>query len=149
VPETRSGFLDARYHLPVFGALTSALVVIPIGTVLVEEIAFRSVLWGTLARHARASRVLMTTSVLFALWHVLPAMTVARANQAVGAAVHGAGGAATVLVVAGTMLVTGVGGVVAGELRRRSGSMLASACMHWATNGLGVLFGLLAWHLAR
>lgn len=54
-----------------------------------------------------------------------------------------------VLVVAGTAAFTALGGAVAGALRRRSGSLLASAGMHWATNGLGVLLGLMAWHLAR
>jgi len=53
-----------------------------------------------------------------------------------------------VLVVAGIVVFTALGGVVAGELRRRSGSILASAGMHWATNSLGVLFGLYAWRLA-
>jgi hypothetical protein len=38
--------------------------------------------------------------------------------------------------------------VVAGELRRRSGSVFASVGMHWATNALGVLFGVIAWRLA-
>jgi uncharacterized protein len=37
---------------------------------------------------------------------------------------------------------------VFGELRRRSGSVLASAGAHWATNALGVLVGLMAWRLA-
>jgi membrane protease YdiL (CAAX protease family) len=93
--------------------------------------------------------VLGTTSALFGLWHVLPALGMATANRAVGVAVRSAGGAATLLIVVGTVLFTAAGGLVAGELRRRSGSVLASAGMHWATNGLGVLFGLLAWHLVR
>ncbi len=49
--------------------------------------------------------------------------------------------------IAGIVIFTALGGVVAGELRRRSGSVLASAGMHWATNSLGVLFGLVAWRL--
>jgi branched-subunit amino acid ABC-type transport system permease component len=56
--------------------------------------------------------------------------------------------AAGVAVIVGTVLFTAAGGAVAGELRRRSGSVLASVGMHWATNALGVLFGLLAWQLA-
>ena len=43
---------------------------------------------------------------------------------------------------------TTVGGLVFGELRLRSGSVLASAGAPWATNGLGVLVGVVAWHLA-
>ena len=47
--------------------------------------------------------------------------------------------------VLGTVAFTTLGGVVFGEARRRSGSLLASIGFHWATNGLGVLFGLWAW----
>ena len=57
------------------------------------------------------------------------------------------GGAGSVAVVAGTVALTTLGGLVFGELRRRSGSVLASVGAHWATNALGVLFGLVAWHL--
>lgn len=148
LPLTRAAFLDARYDLAVPGALLSAFVVIPVGTVLVEEVAFRSVLWGMMARHATTSRVLVSSSALFGLWHILPSLHLASSNQGVGEAVRGAGGSATLLVIGATVGFTALGGVVAGELRRRSGSILASVGMHWATNGLGVLFGLVAWRLA-
>ena len=36
-------------------------------------------------------------------------------------------------------------GVVFCELRRRSGSLLASAGLHWATNGLSVLASAAVW----
>lgn len=147
LPATRSAFLDVRYHFGVAGALVSALVVIPVGTVLLEEVAFRSVLWGMLARHMRTWLVLVISSALFGLWHVLPSLQLASANHDVGGAVSGAGSSARVLVVLATVAFTALGGLVAGELRRRSGSLLASAGMHWATNGLGVLFGLVAWHI--
>ncbi len=149
VPATRPAFLDARYHLSIAGALVTALVVIPVGTILVEEVAFRSVLWGMLSRHMPAWRVLAISSMLFGMWHVLPSLHLAAANRGIGEAVSGVGASAGVLVVVGTVAFTTLGGAVAGELRRRSGSLLASAGMHWATNGLGVLFGLAAWHLVR
>jgi membrane protease YdiL (CAAX protease family) len=64
--------------------------------------------------------------------------------------VSGAVGAAgSPLVVVGTVALTTIGGFVFGELRRRSDSVLASAGAHWATNALGVLFGLLAWRADR
>lgn len=148
VPLTRTAFLDARYHLGLHGALVSAFVIIPVSTILLEEVAFRSVLWGMLARHVTTWRVLLTSSALFGLWHILPSLHLAAANHGVGDAVRGAGTGARVLVIAGIVAFTALGGVVAGELRRRSGSVLASAGMHWATNSLGVLFGLLAWRMA-
>jgi membrane protease YdiL (CAAX protease family) len=97
-----------------------------------------------LSRHQRPWQVLVGTSVLFGFWHVLPALHVGATNRGVSDAVGGAGSPA---VVVGTVALTTVGGLVFGELRRRSGSVLASAGAHWATNALGVLFGLVAWRL--
>jgi membrane protease YdiL (CAAX protease family) len=143
-PSIRPAFQDVRYDLPLADALRTTFVVIPFGTVLFEELAFRSVLWGMLSRHMRPWQVLVTTSGLFGLWHVIPALHVGGTNRGVSDAVGGAGSAA---VVVGTVALTAVGGLVFGELRRRSGSVLASAGAHWATNALGVLFGLVAWRL--
>jgi membrane protease YdiL (CAAX protease family) len=140
-PATRSAFRDSRYDLALPHLLLTALVVIPFGTVVPEEIAFRSVLWGVLARHSRPWQVLLTTSVLFGAWHVLPASRITETNQAVSGATGGGGGA---LVVAATAALTALGGAVFGELRRRSGSVLAPVGAHWAVNGLGVLFGPLS-----
>ncbi|MGY1604760.1 CPBP family intramembrane glutamic endopeptidase [Geodermatophilus sp. SYSU D00815] len=132
LPLSRPAFDDPRYDLPVPDALGTALVVIPFGTVVFEELAFRSVLWGVLSRHCRPWQVLVLTSALFGLWHAVPA---ARAGGA--------------LLAVGTVALTTVGGLVFGELRRRSGSVLASAGAHWATNSLGVLFGFAARSLDR
>jgi len=147
LPLTRPGFQDVRYDLPLPEVLHKAFVAIPLGTVVLEELAFRSVLWGVLARLLRPWQVLVTTSVLFGFWHVFPALNAgAAANRGVADAVGGGGSAALVV---GTVAVTTVGGLVFGELRRRSGSVVASAGAHWATNALGVLFGLLARELER
>jgi CAAX protease family protein len=145
LPPVRPAFQDVRYHVPLPEALRAALVVIPVGTVLLEELAFRSVLWGALARHCRPWQVLVTTSGLFGLWHILPSLRVGDTNRGVSEAVGGGGSA---LVVVGTVALTTIGGLVFGELRRRSGSVVASAGAHWATNALGILFGLVAWHLS-
>jgi uncharacterized protein len=82
--------------------------------------------------------------VVFGFWHVIPARRAGASNRAVSDAVGEGGGAA---VVVGTVALTTIGGLVFGELRRRSGSVLASAGAHWATNALGVLSGLVAWRL--
>ena len=145
-PDIRPAFQDVRYDLPLSEALRTVFVVIPFGTVGLEEIAFRSVLWGFLSRHLGQWQVLVTTSVIFGFWHVIPALNVGATNRGVSDAVGGAGSAA---VVVGTVVLTAIGGLVFGELRRRSGSVLASAGAHWATNALGVLFGLVAWRLDR
>jgi membrane protease YdiL (CAAX protease family) len=56
LPLTRDAFRDARYHLGWEHALLTAFLLIPLGTVLFEEVAFRGVLWGLLRAGSRLSR---------------------------------------------------------------------------------------------
>jgi uncharacterized protein len=134
VPLTRPAFLDVRYHLHVGAALVAAFVVVPLGTVLLEEVAFRGVLLGLVHRHRGAAWASVTSSVLFGLWHILPSLGLSRANHAVGVVLGGG-----VLPVLAAVGFTALAGLLLCELRRRSGSLLAAAALYWATNGLGVL----------
>src|SRR4051794_39518190 len=138
LPLTRPAFHDVRYHLHLGAALLTAFIVVPLGTVLLEEVAFRGVLLGLVRRHRGATWASITSSVLFGLWHILPSLRLNHANQAVGA-VLGTGLTGRVLAIAGVVAFTALAGVLLCELRRRSGSLLASAALHWATNGLGLL----------
>jgi membrane protease YdiL (CAAX protease family) len=148
LPWTRGAFLDSRHQQELPHALVSALLVIPLGTVLLEEVAFRSVLWGMLQRHTTTRGALTVSSALFGLWHILPSLHSTPGGQGSDVAVPRRV-SEKVLVALGTVAFTAAGGAVAGEMRRRSGSVLASAGMHWATNGLGVLFALAAGRLER
>ena len=118
--------------------LGAALLVIPLGTVLPEELAFRGVLWALLRRRYGARTATAASSVLFGLWHVLPALGGGAANE-VAAGALGGGGAGTALRVGGTVLVTTAAGAGFCWLRIRADSLLAPALVHWAVNGLGVV----------
>ena len=144
LPLTRNAFRDSRYRLDYGSALLTALVLIPVGTVLLEEIAFRGVLWGLLRRVRGTTTATIVSSLLFGVWHVLPSLSLATDNEAIGSAV-GKGKSAQALTVLGTVLFTSLAGVVFCEARRRSGSVLASAGLHWATNGLAVLASAAVW----
>ncbi len=149
LPFTRPAFQDVRYHLHLGAALTTAFVVVPLGTVLLEEVAFRGVLMGLVNRHRGAVWASITSSVLFGLWHILPSLRLNRANGAVGATV-GTGLTGQILAVTAAVAFTALAGLLLCELRRRSGSLLAAVGLHWATNGLGLLItaGLAATQLA-
>ena len=134
VPLTRPAFHDVRYHLHPGAALLTAFIVVPLGTVLLEEVAFRGVLLGLVNRHRGAAWASITSSVLFGLWHILPSLRLGQANRALGAALG-----SQVLTVAMAVAFTAVAGLLLCELRRRSGNLLAGVALHWATNGLGVL----------
>src|ERR1700759_5650735 len=96
LPLTRPAFHDVRYHLHLGAALLAAFIVVPLGTVLLEEVAFRGVLLGLVRRHRGATWASSTSSVLFGLWHILPSLRLGSANQAVGS-VLGPGRVLTVL----------------------------------------------------
>ena len=138
LPLTRPAFHDVRYHLHLSAALMTAFIVVPLGTVLLEEVAFRGVLLGLVRRHRGATWASITSSVLFGLWHILPSLRLGHANQAVGA-VLGTGLTGRVLTVLAVVAFTALAGLLLCELRRRSGSLLAGAALHWATNGMGLL----------
>jgi uncharacterized protein len=144
LPLTRSAFRDSRYDFGWGHALLTAFVLIPVGTVLFEEVAFRGVLWGLLQRRHGPWVATGVSSALFGLWHVLPSLGLATDDQAIGSAV-GTGSSGQAVSVLGTVLFTGLAGVVFCELRRRSGSLLAPAGLHWATNALGVLAATAIW----
>jgi uncharacterized protein len=139
IPPTREALLDRRNDLTVEAALVKALLVIPVGTVLLEEVAFRGVLWGMLARARGTTVATVGSAVAFGLWHILSARGLASSNEAVPGVAGDAG------VILGTVLFTTLAGLLLAELRRRSGSLLAPIALHWAVNGVGVLASAALW----
>ena len=129
VPALSSAFEDDRVDIGFGAMLLKALVVIPIGTVLVEELIFRGVLLGLLRRIAPAVVAVPVASVLFGLWHVYPAWRGDAENQALVSAEK----LSTVL---GTMAATTAAGLVFCWLRVASRSLVAPMLAHCATNSV-------------
>jgi uncharacterized protein len=115
--------------------LTRALLLIPLGTVLCEEVAFRGVLLAIASKVLPVRPAVAMTSVVFGLWHVNSALGPAGAD--VSPVLQGAS-------VAGVIVVTGMGGAVLGWLRQRSGSLLAPIGLHLGTNSVGLLAAAVA-----
>lgn len=124
-------------------ALWTVLVLIPLGTVVPEELAFRGVLLALLRRRRGVLAGALLSSGLFGLWHVVASLGGGPANAAMADAV-GSDAAGTVVRVVLTVLFTSLAGVVLCALRLRSDSLLAPVLAHWAVNGLGVLVTLAA-----
>jgi uncharacterized protein len=124
-------------------ALLTALVVVPLGTVVPEELAFRGLLLALLARGHGVRAATLLSSGLFGLWHILPSLGGGVANATIVGAVGG-DAAGTLLRVAVTVVFTAAAGVVLCLLRLRSGSLLAPVLAHWAVNGLGIMLAQLA-----
>ena len=109
-----------------------ALVAIPLGTVLLEEIAFRSVILGLFQRLTSTWRAVTLSSILFGLWHLQGVISSTSGSQS-----------RVALAALGTFAATFVAGLVFSWLRLRSNSLLASAMAHVATNSVALV---VAWY---
>ncbi len=148
LPFTRGAFLDTRYDVAVRPALRTALVTIPLATVVFEECAFRGVIWGLLESDHGPIVATVASSLLFGLWHVLPALDLARTSTAVSG-LGSASGRRRALAVLGTVVGTALAGIALAELRHRTGSLAAPFLVHWAANGCGVVVSSLLWARQR
>ncbi|MHC8496326.1 MAG: lysostaphin resistance A-like protein [Actinomycetes bacterium] len=123
----------------------NALVEVPFGTVLFEEIAFRAVLFAMLARRFGVVPAIIISAILFGLWHILASIGSHEQSAALGSVV-GTGKRAAILAVVLSVVTTTIAGVVFALLRIVSGSVIAPMGLHWATNGLGYFF---SWSIIR
>ncbi|MGO9099174.1 MAG: lysostaphin resistance A-like protein [Mycobacterium sp.] len=146
LPLTRPMFMNHHYAT-LSGALVASMIIIPLQTVIPEELAFRGVLHGALNRAWGFRGVALAGSLLFGLWHIATSLGLTSSN--VGFTRMFGGGFVGML--AGVLLAvvaTAAAGFVFSWLRRRSGSLLAPIALHWSLNGLGALAAALVWHLS-
>ncbi len=144
LPITRPFFLADRYAT-ISGALIASMIVIPLQTVIPEELAFRGVLHGTLDRVYGARGVFAAGSLLFGLWHIASSLGLTSSNRGLSGFVGG-GVMGQIIGILLAVVATAAAGVVFTWLRRRSGSLLAPIALHWSVNGAGALAAAIVWH---
>ena len=121
-------FDDARLQgMTRRAGLRYALVRVPLGTVVWEEIAFRGVLFGAWADASGDAAAVFGSAAAFGLWHIGPARAAALLNGIAGRRRVLAWTAAGVVATAGA-------GIFLAWLRVQSGSLLAPALLHGAAN---------------
>jgi uncharacterized protein len=136
-------YQDVRFtSAPPSRAAYEALVRIPIGTALPEEVIFRGAVLGILLRYQRPFLAGAISSSLFGLWHIVPAMKTISTPPAAGATWR----ERKVPWVAATVGTTSVAGFLLTLLRFRSSSIVAPWLAHSAANSAGYLA---TWFAAR
>ena len=146
LPWTRPMFLNNHYAT-LSGALVASMIIIPLQTVIPEELAFRGVLHGALDRAWGFRGVAAAGSLLFGLWHI--ASSLGLTSNTVGfTRILGGGVPGMLAGIALAVVATAAAGFVFTWLRRRSGSLIAPIALHWSLNGLGALAAALVWHLS-
>ena len=135
-------FNDSRVDDGVPRLFYEVFIRIPLGTVLLEEVAFRGVLPAVFEKHVSRLRAVVMASVLFGLWHVLPSLSLADVNPVfeglLGTGLAGKLGGVAIAVF-GTFLI----GLWLCFLRYRSGSILAPLIVHTASNTGGYVLAFL------
>jgi uncharacterized protein len=146
LPWTRPMFMNNNYAT-VSGALIASMVIIPLQTVIPEELAFRGVLHGALNRAWGFRGVAAAGSLLFGLWHIATSLGLTSSNVGF-TRLFGGGLLGTVAGVVLAVGATAFAGFVFTWLRKRSGSLIAPIALHWSLNGLGALAAAVVWHLS-
>src|ERR1700751_622959 len=147
LPMTRPMFLNDHYAT-VSGALIASMVIIPLQTVIPEELAFRGVLHGALNRAWGFRGGLAVGSMLFGLWHIATPLGL-TSNNVGFTRLFGGGFAGELAGVILAVAATAAAGFIFTWLRRRSGSLLAPIALHWSLNGAGALAAAPVWDLSR
>jgi membrane protease YdiL (CAAX protease family) len=146
IPATQTAFFDTRIgDADVAQMLWVVLVQIPLGTVVLEEVAFRGVL-PALMGASPAIRwrwvPVLGASLLFGLWHILPSIGIDTANAAVGDTL----GHNVVLTTSLAVISMTIAGIAMCALARVGKGIKTTMLLHWATNSLGFFA---AWLLLR
>lgn len=144
LPATRDSFQDDATVVSTGAMLRRALVVIPLGTALLEEAAFRGVLLGVCATRTTIWRAAWISSVAFGLWHIPPTVNSADGSGVIGDASRSGGSVA--LAVVGVVVAMTIAGMVFCWLRIRSRSLVAPFVAHWWINATAFF---VAWLVSR
>ncbi|MBX4201837.1 CPBP family intramembrane metalloprotease [Candidatus Saccharibacteria bacterium] len=136
----KTAFKDPRYHHNLFTALYAAAVLLPLKTVLFEELAFRGILPAICLKIKNQRRfATIVSSLAFGLWHVYSATKIGDYSLSDTIVIP------NVAVLFGVFVATSVAGYLFCELRWRSGSLIAPITVHWFINGFGLILASLSW----
>ena len=143
VPGVDSAFVDERVSGFTAGQVAfAALVRAPVGTALLEELAFRGVLLAMLTRRWGTIGAVIGSSAAFGLWHLVPALGLAADNAAIGTVLGSQPATAAVAAVA----AAGLAGAFLCWLRIRYDHLVAPLAVHGTATSLGYLLAWLVMH---
>jgi membrane protease YdiL (CAAX protease family) len=134
VPTAREAFRDDRIvEGSIALSMYHALFRVPLGTAVYEEVLFRGIIFGLLARRTSPLAAAMWSSLVFGIWHVLPALDAIEVNP-IGDAIGG-----TWVPVIGAVLSTFIVGLCFVWIRLYAGSILAPILVHIAANSTAIM----------
>lgn len=143
IPNTREMFMNNNYN-NIYQALIAAFIIIPIATVIPEEIAFRGVLHGILQRFNNIKFLFIGSSLLFGIWHIASSLNFTE-KSAILISTLGSGTTAQWIGVIIPVTATTIAGLIFTWLRQKTNSIIAPIFIHWALNAFGAVASATAW----
>lgn len=131
-PET---FLDARYNQSLGAMLYSVFIVIPLATVLLEELFFRGLYFGYLLDATSKTKAFIICSFAFGLWHFFTSKSVSIEGVFIS----------PVLISVAVVVATSLAGALFLWLRIRGKNLITPMLVHWTINATGVIASYVAW----
>jgi len=118
--------------------LKNVLIEVPIGIALLEELAFRGLLYAAIRRTMPAKWAVIGSAIGFAGWHLtVTATSAAQTNLSTAARLPAfLRPFIQPIAVIGGMLTTGVAGLLFGYLRERTGNLAGAILAHWIVDSL-------------
>ena len=136
MPAFRDLYEDKRVDEGFAAMLYQVAVRIPLGTAVLEEVAFRAVVPALFAVRFGVMRGCILASVLFGFWHVLPSLALNEVNP-VATDVFGDGAGGTIAAVTFAVIGTTLAGFWFCWIRYRARSVLATVLAHIGSNSIG------------
>jgi len=132
-------FKDTRYQTDAQTMLKTIFIVLPFMTVILEELAFRGLLFGTLNAYLSQAYALLISSLSFGVWHIFSASNISVSMVVGGHTIP------KVMIVVSVILATSLAGAFFTWLRIKSGSLVAPILIHWTINSTGLVLAYFAW----
>ena len=146
IPWTRDLFRDDRADVGIGALLHRIFIAVPLGTVLLEEVAFRGVLPAMFLKRLKKFRFPklkadLLSALLFGLWHILPSWNLNEVSPVFDLLPESLG---RLIAVVGGVLATGAVGMFFSWMRNKSDSLAAPVLLHTTSNSIGYLFAWLS-----
>lgn len=133
-------FRDRRYTMDGHELLFYVFIIMPLMTVVLEELAFRGIMLGILLRRFSTRWAVALASVAFGLWHVFSAQNVVAPDLGQSFIIP------HFIIVIAVLAATAAAGAVLSIIRLLSGSLIAPIMVHWTINASATCYVYLAWH---
>jgi membrane protease YdiL (CAAX protease family) len=135
----RGFFKDPRYNHPITTAVYSSLVILPVKTIIFEELVFRGLIAGIFNRLRNFKTAIVGSSLLFGVWHVTTAGGLNSNLESNGVALSNS------MILIFIFFVTAAAGAALCYVRYKCESLVAPIALHWFINASAIILAAISW----